>query len=69
MFCFQLLHTCPPLPSQVLKFTNISEIKMETTGLNEAITALVTMAVAAVIRYFEKRKMAKDQETEQHFRK
>jgi len=42
---------------------------METTCLNEAITALVTMAVAAVIRYFEKRKMAKDQETEQHFRK
>lgn len=69
MFCYPLLLTFPLLPLQVLKFTNISAIKMETTGLNEAITALVTMAVAAVIRYFEKRKMAKDQETEQHFRK
>lgn len=69
MFCYPLLLTFPLLLSQVLKFTNISAIKMETTGLNEAITALVTMAVAAVIRYFEKRKMAKDQETEQHFRK
>jgi len=42
---------------------------METPGLNEAITALVTAAIAAVVRYFEKRKMAKKEETEQHFRK
>jgi len=42
---------------------------METPGLNEAITALVTAAIAAVVRYFEKRKMAKDSETQEHFRK
>lgn len=42
---------------------------METPGLNEAITALVTATIAAVVRYFEKRKMAKDQDTTNHFKK
>ena len=42
---------------------------METPGLNEAITALVTAAIAAVVRYFEKRKMQRDADTTNHFKK
>lgn len=38
-------------------------------GLNEAISVLITAAVAAVIRYFEKRKIQRDQNASEHFRK
>ena len=37
--------------------------------MNEAITALVTAAIAAVVRYFEKRRMQRDQDTTNHFKK
>jgi hypothetical protein len=42
---------------------------METPGMNEAITALVTAAIAAIVRYFEKKRMRKDQDTTNHFKK
>jgi len=42
---------------------------METPGMNEAITALVTAAIAAIVRYFEKQRMRKDQDTTNHFKK
>jgi hypothetical protein len=38
-------------------------------GLNEAISVIITAAVAAVIRYFEKRKIQRDQNASEHFRK
>ena len=38
-------------------------------GLNEAISVIITAAVAAVIRYFEKRKMQRENNASEHFRK
>ena len=38
-------------------------------GLNEAISVIITAAVAAIIRYFEKRKIQRDQNASEHFRK
>ena len=38
-------------------------------GLNEAISVIITAAVAAIIRYFEKRKIQRGQNASEHFRK
>jgi len=42
---------------------------MNEVGINEALTALITAAVAAVIRYFERRKMQRENNASEHFRK
>jgi len=42
---------------------------MNEVGINEALTALITAAVAAVIRYFERSKMQRDNNASEHFRK
>ena len=38
-------------------------------GLNEAISVIITAAIAAIIRYFEKRKIQRDQNASEHFRR